>query len=308
MILSLYSTFLFFLVSFMWLGLFYLMTLEYRKQICQVVLVSAMVDPKMRISYMHMYLKHGTVEEKHQAEHIMCNLPLLSLKVESNLTAFWKLRQYCTLDRSNERVGMHLLMDMVVFWFTLNLIMALAGLFIFQSLPASVPVMIFDIFTFAVVLIWALEGAMRVNSYMDDHETILKRARYDLHMELAQPHVTDVSLSERQELAEAQQRTCKMLDQHVSMIHSHQEQDRDRILLGYEVTPNKLLTAFFSFFIALMTISFKLYAMGVFDTIKHSVLNQKQQEHAASSLVQMVRMVQHFPRMQFLQKFHGLKF
>jgi hypothetical protein len=302
MVLSLWSTFVFFLISFMWLGLFYLMVLEYRKQLCQVVLVSATVDPTMRMTYMKMYLKHETVEEKHEAEQIMCNLPLLNLKVESNLTAFWKLRDYCTLDRSNERIGMHVLMDLVVFWFTLNLIVALSGLFIFQTLPPTAPVMIFDILTFGGVMIWALEGAMRVNQYLDDHEQLLKQARYDLCMDWTQMEFdAEQNDSNSEKLAKINKRTFKLLDQHVSMIESRQ-QGRDKILLGLEVTPAKLFSASVSIFLALLTISLKLHSLGVFDTIKDNMLGDQKQ--ASTSLMQMV---QHLPDMQFLQKLRGLK-
>lgn len=304
LILSLYSNFVYFLTSLAWLALFYLMVLEYTKQLCQVVLVSAMVDPKMRVKYMQMYLPHDTPEQKHDAERIMCNLPLINLKIATNLNAFWKLREYCTLDRSNERIGMHVLMDLVVFWFTLNLLITLVGLFILKALPPTVPVMVFDLFCFGFLLLQALESAMRVNQYMDDHEQMLKQTRYDMCLDLSQMEADDETPDSRK-LAKGFRHTVTLLDQYVSMVQAYQ--GRDKILLGMEVTPGKLAGSFISIFLALLTICMKLYAMGVFNTIVH---NMSRPSHtatqSASFLSTGAALVQKFPQVRLLQKLRSM--
>lgn len=303
LILSLYSSFIFFLISFLWLGLFYVMVMEYKKQLCQVILVSAMVDPKMRMTYMQMYLPHDDPEQKHEAEKIMHNLPLINLKIATNINAFWKLREYCTLDRSNERMGMHVLMDMVVFWFTLNLLITLAGLFIYQALPPTIPVMLFDIFCFGSLLLRALESAMRVNQFMDDHENMLKQARYDLCIDLSQLEVDDETPDDKK-LSRAYRQTVTLLDQYVSMVQAYQ--GRDKILLGMEVTPTKLAGSVFSIFLALATISIKLYAMGVFNTILAGMSRRSNPVQTAKLLRSGVALMQNVPRMDFLQKIRSV--
>jgi hypothetical protein len=303
LILSLYSSLVFFLISFVWLWLFYIMVVEYEKQLCQVVLVSALVDPKMRMTYMQMYLPHETKEQKHDAERIMCNLPLINLKIATNANAFWKLREFCTLSRSNERMGMHVLMDMVVFWFTLNLLITLAGLFVYQALPPTVPVMVFDIFCFGFLLLRALQAAMKVNQYMDDHESMLKQARYDLCVDLTQMSVdvepSDSSTSEKL----AHSNTMKLLDQYVCMVQSYE--GRDKILLNMEVTPSKLAGSVLSIVLALVTISIKLYSMGVFNTLLGG-MRQHDPMQTSRLLRSSAALAQNIPQVQFMQKISSM--
>lgn len=301
LILSIHTTFVFFIVSFAWFSLFFISVQEYRKQVAQVVLVSAMIDPKMRMAYMQAYLKHFV--GKHEVERIMRCLPVLNLKIDSNLTAFWKLREYCNLDRSNERISMHILMDMILFWFSLNLTIVLANLFIFQTVPSDVPVFVFDTLTFGVTMIWALNGAMSVNQIMENHQNVLKRARYDLCLDLWEMSLVEEPTPEEKKLAQVHHETCCLLDQHVSMLATSQM--HDKILLGWQVTPSSLFSTTFTIFVALMTISFKLHAMGIFDGVKENFLRHVSGVDAPASFTQLV---QHLPQVRFLQNFHGLKF
>merc|ERR1719440_2720114 len=55
-IIVLYSTILTFVVSLFWLGLFFLIVMEYRRTIVQMVITSALVDAKKRVLYQQNYL------------------------------------------------------------------------------------------------------------------------------------------------------------------------------------------------------------------------------------------------------------
>jgi hypothetical protein len=183
-VLVLYSSTLSFLVSFIWLGLFYLVLMEYRRTLCQITIISAMIDARTRASFSQSYLMScfwfGLGPE--ESEAVLARLPLIDLRISSNVAAFWRLREYTVLDRCSEVMAISVLLEIVIIWLLLKFVTTWVVMMAYGGLPAIMIVTLFDLVVFGGMALVALQVALKVNSMMEHHKQGFVEAKYEVTM------------------------------------------------------------------------------------------------------------------------------
>jgi len=237
-----YSTCLTFVVSLIWLGLFYVVLMEYRRTLCQMTIITALVDARMRVKFSQSFLMScmwfGMDSE--QSEAVLSKLPLLDLRKSSNAAAFWRLREYCTLDRCNERMAMSVLLEIVIIWLLLKFVTTLAVMFAYGGLPAILIVTLFDLLVFGGMTLFALQVALQNNSAMEMHKQSFVEAKYEVTMAYGQlRHGEKDNEKKRHDLDVAR----RLLTEYLDMTNESDLISRDSILFGMMVTPGKIVSS-----------------------------------------------------------------
>mmetsp|Transcript_101865 Transcript_101865/g.197126 ORF Transcript_101865/g.197126 Transcript_101865/m.197126 type:complete len:667 (-) Transcript_101865:51-2051(-) len=229
------------LVFAFWLSLFYVVLDEYKRNVAQVTILSALVDPRMRVKYSERFLM-SMMEFNLSPEEgiqVLSKLPLLSLQNANNAAAWWRLREYVTLDRANERIAIELFLEILVIWLGIKFVVTFWVMKTTRDgVPALLAVTMFDIIVFGLMMLWALQVALRVNDRYDRHKRILVEAKYHVSNSLAsidpdRPQAEDLKL----DLLTAR----RLLSEYLEMVQEYDH--RDAILLGQIVTPAKVLSA-----------------------------------------------------------------
>jgi len=235
-----YSTLMTFVVSFCWIGLFYFVLMEYRRNLCQVILVSALVDARMRVVWSQSYLMSmfwfGMDSDK--SEEVLGKMPLLDLRVSSNVAAFWSLREYVTLDRSNERMAVSILMEIIIVWITLKFCATIFTIYSSKTgLPAVLVVTLFDLFVFGSLVLFALQTALKLNDLMEKHKEVFAQAKYEVSM----AHGRALREDEPKTVSDDLGLSRRLLNEYLDMVKEYDV--RDCILFGLTVTPGSLVSS-----------------------------------------------------------------
>lgn len=284
--LVLYSTILSFTVSLVWISLFWFILMEYRRNTVQVMIISSLVDARMRVKWSQYYLMScmwfGLTSE--ESEDVLQKMPLFDMRISSNVAAFWRLREYCTLDRANERMAMSVLLEIVIIWLLLKFAATLAIMFAHGGLPAIICVTLFDLCVFGFFILFALNCALAMNGLMEEHKKVFVEAKYEVTMahgggvyggrELGME--TTKSLAARRGIADGTfghsheadlELSRRLLTEYLDM--SNEYDTRDCILFGMTVTPGKIMSSAASFAIMIYTIMQKMVSNGTIDVEDH---------------------------------------
>jgi hypothetical protein len=256
-----FSTLVSFSISFFWIGLFYFVLMEYRRNLCQVVAVSSLVDARERMVWSQCYLMSmfWFGMDSDQSEAVLAKMPLLDLKVSSNVAAFWRLREYVTLDRSNERMGVSILLEIVIIWLLLKFAATCLTIYFSQTgLPAVLIVTMFDLLVFGGMVLMALSMALKLNDMMEKHKKVFVEAKYAVSLEHGIALKQGKSADELQDLDLAR----RLLEEYLDMAKEYDV--RDCILFGMEVTPGKVLSSTLTVLAAVATLVGQMIRTGQF--------------------------------------------
>mmetsp|Transcript_93796 Transcript_93796/g.146480 ORF Transcript_93796/g.146480 Transcript_93796/m.146480 type:complete len:741 (-) Transcript_93796:67-2289(-) len=267
MLVVVFSSLVSFICSFFWLAVFFFILMEYRRNLCQVVLITGLVDAHMRVRYSQYFLMSMLWFRKgpKDSEDVLGKMPLLDLRVSSNAAAFWRLREYTMLDRANERMGISILLEIVIIWLILKFVATLITIYFSTSaLPAVLVVTVFDLCVFGGMLLLSLICATDINSVMEEHKKVFVQAKYECTMAIGnvqqesaisrKPSLADggrkskfaemtPEASNRGELDDKRkdlELSRKLLNEYLDMCVEGEY--RDSILFGMHVTPAKIVS------------------------------------------------------------------
>lgn len=294
-----------FFASFLWLATFSVCLNAYRANVNQVMLISAMVDPRIRLRYTTDVLVDAVqeTEEFHKAasdaaasdaaakkaaaagvaEQFLARLPLLNLKRGTNVAAFWRIREYVMLDRSNERMAMEVLMEMLIIWLIMNFLVTALTVYLISPLTPLIVITVLDLLVFGTMVISALGAALDVNTLMSNHLRIFVEARYDVTLSLAEAeelHIdqtkgsTTATSAAREDDALIQdlKESRQLLTEYIAMVQEYDT--RDKILLGADVTPGSILYTCVSMGAMVGTILYRAHNSGMMADMEEVVAKE----------------------------------
>jgi hypothetical protein len=293
-----YSTFVTFSISMFWIGLFWWMLAEYRRNIVQCVITTALVEPRARVTYSQSYLMScmwfGL--DCDETEEVLSRMPLLDLRISSNAAAFWRLRDYCTLDRSNERMAISVLLEIVLIWLVTKFLVTVATILVYGGTTAMIGVTIFDLLVFGTMIMLALTFALKMNEIWSSHKESITTAKYEVTMthgaivKDVKDHrvpkktamhgkIKDFKMFEKDQMVDDMatfvhdelkavhqdlELSRRLLTEYLDLCNEYDQ--KEYILFGVEVTPGKIMsyagTVFFSVY-TLLT-----YTLGTYTEFK----------------------------------------
>jgi len=262
------STLTSFLVGLLWLSLTTMMVAEYRRTLIQVTILSALADPESRMHYIDYYLNREYSLDETQIARLLSFLPVLSLKFPSNVAAFWRLREYTTFDRSNERIAIEFILEALIIWLSLKFFMTCACLYMSSEMPAVVAVTLFDLAVFGVLLLYSLHVALQINFRMDKHKRIFVEAKYQVTLTEQNMLHAKGGPSNNTELIRDMKVARQLLVEYLNMALEYDRQDK--ILLGFIVTPGKILSVVASVGGAIVTLILNMEKKGQLNIPDHS--------------------------------------
>jgi len=270
-----YSTLVTFAVSSVWIGLFGFVLMEYRRNVVQCVILSALVDMKSRVKLSQYFLMScmwfGLGPD--ESESVLAKLPLLDLRVSSNIAAFWRLREYVTLDRMGERMAISFLLEIVIIWLVLKFAVTMGTMYVYGGLPAVLIVTLFDLIVFGVLIIIALKSALEMNGMMDQHKQVFVEAKHEVTLahgarlkELGHRAPKDLFIADKDhhhDLELARRLLIEYLDV------CNESDNRDKILFGMTITPGKILSSIATAGAMVYTLLNKMVKNGALDVPSH---------------------------------------
>jgi hypothetical protein len=306
--LVLYSSMVTFVVSFIWLGLFYLVVMEYRRTLCQVTIISAMVDARTRVTFSQSFLMSGQWfgMGPEECEAVLAKLPLLDLRVSSNVAAFWRLREYTVLDRCSGVMAISVLLEMVIIWLFLKFLATYVIMIAYGGLPSIMLVTLFDLVVFGGMSLFALQLALTVNSMMEQHKKAFVEAKYAVTMALGNlvHHTKTITRGadadddkmhkdKKSDLELAR----RLLTEYLDMTNESDSDARDAILLGQVVTPSKVISSLLTGSAMVGTLLAKAFKSGAVEAppeVEEAITLPATAHAVGTSLVAMYKSAQHF--------------
>jgi hypothetical protein len=156
-----------------WMTLFVAVKNEYAHNGVQATILTALISMNARQSYVDNVLCTSGVPPEEAKELLAC-LPLLDLRKPENIRGFWRVREFSILDRMNERIGMEVLTEMLLIWLVLMAALAVRDIFWLHKVSAMVPVAMYDIAVFGILVLQALQCALHINNEMAGHGRIFQ--------------------------------------------------------------------------------------------------------------------------------------
>jgi len=256
-----YSSVLTFSTTLFWMYLFITVLLEYRRNVAQVTILGAMVDPRLRVRYVENYLMNSYEFDYNaeQAEEVLCALPVLSLKHSTNVAAFWNLRNFVQLDRSNERVAMSVFLEMLILWLVIKFAVTVVLTAALHKLTPFLIVTLFDVIVFGVLLVYSLSLALDINFLTNYHKRIIAETRQRLMLETAEADF-EHKAKDVGEHAQGLRDARRLLAESEEIIKECDHSDK--ILLDMDVTPGKVISVFASLCGAIYTLFTQMIAKG----------------------------------------------
>jgi hypothetical protein len=242
-----YSTLVTFAVSIVWIGLFWFVMMEYRRNLVQSMIISALVDARSRVKFSQSYLMSCLWfgMDSDQSEEVLGKLPLIDLRISSNVASFWRLHEYAILDRSNERMGISVLLEIVIIWLLLKFLVTSATIAAYEGLPAVLIVTCYDLVIFGAMIVLALKSALDMNNMMSTNKQVVVQAKYEVTMAHGAVHKenktsapTDAEFEDSKRDLELSRR---LLEEYLDLANEYET--RDSILFGMEVTPGKIVSS-----------------------------------------------------------------
>lgn len=216
--------------------------MEYRRTLCQMTIISALVDARMRVKFSQSYLLScfWFGMDADQSEAVLAKLPLIDLRVSHNAAAFWRLREYCTLDRCNERMSVSVLLEIIIIWLLLKFGTTLGVMYVYAGLPAILIVTLFDLVVFGAMALVALQIALAMNTMMEQHKQSFVEAKYEVSMASGRVQKQEQRDEKKQHDLEIARR---LLTEYLDMTNESDTDARDSILFGMVVTPAKIISS-----------------------------------------------------------------
>eukprot|EP00746_Dinoflagellata_sp_MGD_P001349 gnl/MRDRNA2_/MRDRNA2_102533_c0_seq1.p1 gnl/MRDRNA2_/MRDRNA2_102533_c0~~gnl/MRDRNA2_/MRDRNA2_102533_c0_seq1.p1 ORF type:complete len:790 (-),score=107.23 gnl/MRDRNA2_/MRDRNA2_102533_c0_seq1:9-2378(-) len=256
------SSILTFFTSFFWIGLFLVILQEYKRNVSQSLLISGLIDPRSRIDYARRYLQGCS---KDQVENIMCCMPLIALINATNVSAFWKLREYGVLDRAKARMAMEVLMDMVLIWLIISIMVVLFLMSTLQPYTAWAPVLLLDMLVFGWLTLHALRISLQISDAQDKHVKVLAESQYDVAQKCAELKEGAVATARTRDAPSPTitdlESASTLLSKYISMVK--EDDSRDTILLGMRVSPAAVLCVVALGCTVLVLICIKMSSLGL---------------------------------------------
>jgi len=245
-----YSTVMTFVVSLIWIGLFFFVLMEYRRNLIQTVIISALVDARSRVKFSQNFLMSCMWfgMDPDQSAAILGKLPLLDLRVSTNVAAFWRIRDYCILDRSNERMSVSVLLEIVIIWLIMKFFITMATMYVYGGLPAVLIVTLFDLIVFGLLILVALASALSMNACMDEHRQIFAEAKCEVTLMIGKHTFGEDKDSKdkgkkHDEKYHDLEQARRLLKEFVDMGNEYDATTHDKILFGMTVTPGKIVSS-----------------------------------------------------------------
>mmetsp|Transcript_145262 Transcript_145262/g.253522 ORF Transcript_145262/g.253522 Transcript_145262/m.253522 type:complete len:677 (+) Transcript_145262:88-2118(+) len=278
-----YSTLVAFVVGMCWMSLFFFLAMEYRRTLAQMVSFTAMADASRRIEYAAYYLVSSlwfslSVEE---SKEVLAKLPLLDLRVSNNVVAFWRLREYITMDRSDESMGISILIQIVAIYLILEFLATVAVMYVSETIPSLFLVTVFDLVVIGGMILFSLVSSVQMNSTMESHKEILAKARYMVAQQLSNTSNAAEQRSDHIDEDEMLHTDQEMkLTRNLLLVYldNLRESDlHDRILFGLTMTPVKLLSSAFTLVMMISAVISRMITKGQIkapEEIKEHIVNQ----------------------------------
>lgn len=163
----------------------------------QLLLLSALVDPQLRLSCSRMLLKHQT--RLRSEDEMLPKIPMLQLTRSDNTRAFARLREYVELDRVTDRHCISEMIEVMLLWVLLNTALTLGEvMFHSEVLTAGFPTNIFDYLVASTLVTIVLQDALQVNSIRKRHVQVLEESRYRTTEKLTQLEAAKAKLKSTQ--------------------------------------------------------------------------------------------------------------
>lgn len=239
-----YSTVVTFAVSMVWIGLFWYVMMEYRRNMVQCIIVTALVDARSRVKFSQSYLMSALWfgMDSDQSEAVLGKLPLIDLRFSSNVAAFWRLHEYANLDRANERMGISVLLEVVIIWLLLKFLVTTATIAAYEGLPAVLIVTCYDLVLFGFMIIVALKSALDMNNTQVTNKQVVVQAKYEVTMAHGSVHKDKTQTEEEYKDARNDlELSRRLLMEYLDLANEYEA--RDTILFGMEVTPGKIISS-----------------------------------------------------------------
>lgn len=254
------STLTTFICYFLFMGLFLVMVFEYQSNAQQLALLTGLINMDARCQYAEKVLVDCCQLPPEESEILMSRLPLLNLQKSRNAIGFWSLRDYVLLDRSNDRVGMQILIATVILLILFNLILAAYDMYTLPWISPFIPIVLFDVLVMGVLIMYSLQQALLMNNWMSSHTKYFNQAVHDIMGTQADIMTGQHTLDEADVNLKIQVADLtlarKFLKSAVVMVHENDP--REALLFGVEVTPGGVASSAAGF---LGTVGYFIYTM-----------------------------------------------
>jgi len=225
--------------------LFVVMVQEYEANAQQILLLTALVSMDTRCEYEERVLVRSEYMSPEESERLMSRIPLLDITKSRNVVGFWNLRDYVLLDRSNNRVGMEILISMGVLVIVLNIVLGFYDLYTLPYISPTIPVVVFDLVIMGVLILYSLNQALLMNIQMSSHAQIFNQATHDINLRMADFMLQAETFIEGEKHNKEVIADLKMAKKvlHSATTIVKENDTRESLLFGFEVTPGMLIQA-----------------------------------------------------------------
>jgi hypothetical protein len=239
------------------IALFLVHSADYATNAQEIILLTALINQNARQTYAELVLVKSEGLAPEVSEAILARLPLLDLRKSKNVLAFWELRQYVVLDRSNDRVGMQILMSMGFLITFFNVLLAVYDLMTQTDIPTFVVVVLYDLVVLGMLILYCMQQALHMNTWMSSHQCHFNQAAHDAVSTVALLCIGDARAETTHQAELLDLRLAKQMLKSCSLMVNEND-PREALLFGVEVTPAGIISAAGGF---LVTGGFFIYAM-----------------------------------------------
>jgi hypothetical protein len=240
-----------------------------------------------------------------ECEAVLAKLPLLDLRVSSNVAAFWRLREYTVLDRCSGVMAISVLLEMVIIWLFLKFLATYVIMIAYGGLPSIMLVTLFDLVVFGGMSLFALQLALTVNSMMEQHKKAFVEAKYAVTMALGNlvHHTKDTRGTDADDDKMHKDKKSdlelarRLLTEYLDMTNESDSDARDAILLGQVVTPSKVISSLLTGSAMVGTLLAKAFKSGAVEAppeVEEAITLPATAHAVGTSLVAMYKSAQHF--------------
>jgi len=237
-------TFMFstFFVTSLWLLLFNVARSQYRHNIDQMRLVTALVSVESRHLYMSQVLQVDPEDPDHL--ELAQGFPFLDLASADNARIWWAIREYAIVDSLDERVDLEVVLGVALIYLMMMSAYLIVDMFMAGHLTAFTIVSFFDLTVVGALVLISLLGCVEVNEMLRSHGEVMLRARHTLWcpeakvVGMAEAEVSEFLSSDK--AAPGSSVNQEALRLHAHLVEKVQHADTLQTLFGYEVTSDNV--------------------------------------------------------------------
>lgn len=230
-----------FIVTTLWLLLFNLVRRQYRHNVDQMLLVTALVSVERRHEYMRRVLR----VDPEDMEHLLLaqKLPFLDLAHADNTRIWWAIREYAIVDSLDERVDLEVILAVALVYITMMSLYMVMDVVLSGHVTAFTPVCFFDLVVVGFLVLISLLGCVEVNELLRSHTSTILRARHTLWtpdtktVGMAEAEVAEFMVEDGSPVVGAPTRVNPdAVRLHAHLIEKVHYADTLQTIFGYEVT------------------------------------------------------------------------